>query len=117
MIDPLHEGDTIRRRDGPRTGGDGTPKLPERIGRYRVLKLLGTGGFGRVFLAHDDDLDRPVAIKVPDPERISRPEDLEGYLAEARILARMDHPGIVSAHDVGRAGDGLCYMVSKYVDG
>ena len=44
---------------------------PIRIGRYRIIRLLGQGGFGRVYLAHDDDLDRPVAIKVPNPERIA----------------------------------------------
>jgi serine/threonine protein kinase/formylglycine-generating enzyme required for sulfatase activity len=87
------------------------------IGRYRVVRLLGQGGFGRVYLANDDDLDRPVAIKVPNPERVSGPEDVEAYLKEARILARLDHPDIVPVHDLGRTGDGLCYVVSRYVQG
>jgi serine/threonine protein kinase len=91
--------------------------LPKVIGRHRVIKLLGEGGFGRVFLAHDDDLDRPVAIKVPRPDRISRPEDVEAYLAEARMLARLDHPGIVPVYEVGRTEDGLCFVVSKYIEG
>ena len=69
---------------------------PSGIGRYKILERLGTGGFGRVYLAFDDELDRAVAIKVPHPERISRPEDVEAYLAEARILARLDHPHIVA---------------------
>ncbi len=47
------------------------PAEPQSIGRYRVIRQLGQGGFGRVFLAHDDELDRPVAIKVPNPARIS----------------------------------------------
>ena len=46
-----------------------------KIDRYTILGILGKGGFGRVYLAHDDDLDRPVAIKVPNPARISHPED------------------------------------------
>ncbi len=46
---------------------------PTKIGRYTILRLLGKGGFGQVFLAYDDDLDRPVAIKVPRQERVSRP--------------------------------------------
>ena len=90
---------------------------PSQIGRYRVIRLLGKGGFGRVYLAHDDELDRPVAIKVPNPERISSPEDLEAYLKEAKILARLEHPNIVPVYDAGRTDDGLCYVVSKFLEG
>ena len=90
---------------------------PPAIGRYRVIRLLGQGGFGRVYLARDDELDRAVAIKVPNPERIAGPEDVEAYLAEARILAKLDHPNIVPVYDVGRTDDGLCYVVSKYIEG
>jgi len=94
------------------TSGD-----PSKIGRYSILGRLGKGGFGRVCLAHDDDLDRPVAIKVPNLERIAHPEDLESFLIEARILAKLDHPHIVPVHDVGRTEDGLCFVVSKLVEG
>ena len=86
---------------------------PTKIGRYRIVRRLGQGGFGRVYLAHDDDLDRPVAIKVPNPERIARPRGRGGFLNEARILARLDHPHIVPVYDVGRTEDGLCFVVSK----
>jgi eukaryotic-like serine/threonine-protein kinase len=106
-------------------GGNGEPRStpsapqgdPTAIGRYRVIRRLGQGGFGRVYLARDDALDRPVAIKVPNPERVAGPEDVEAYLAEARTLAKLDHPHIVPVHDVGRTDDGLCYVVSKYVEG
>src|SRR5271157_2857472 len=94
------------------SGGD-----DKKIGRYTILGRLGQGGFGRVYLAHDDDLDRPVAIKVPNPERITRPEDVEAFLIEARILAKLDHPNIVPVFDVGRTEDGLCFVVSKLVEG
>ena len=90
---------------------------PSKIGRYRIIRRLGQGGFGRVYLAHDDDLDRPVAIKVPNPERITHPEDVEAFLVEARILAKLDHPHIVPVFDVGRTEDGLCFVVSKLVEG
>jgi len=93
------------------------PNLPQHIGRYSVERLLGKGGFGIVYLAHDDQLHRPVAIKVPHRERISSPEDVEAYMAEARILASLDHPHIVPVFDVGATEDGLCYVVSKYVEG
>src|SRR5271169_2092306 len=90
---------------------------PREIGRYRVVRRLGQGGFGRVYLAQDDDLDRSVAIKVPNPERVSGPADVETYLAEARALAKLDHPNIVPVYDVGRTNDGLCYVVSRYIEG
>ena len=87
------------------------------IGRYRVIRPLGRGGYGRVYLAHDAELDRRVAIKLPDPGRILDPDEVEAYLDEARALARLDHPNIVPVYDVGRLQGGLCYIVSKYVDG
>jgi eukaryotic-like serine/threonine-protein kinase len=90
---------------------------PQSIGRYRVIRRVAQGGFGRVYLAHDDELKRPVAIKVPNPGRISRPEDVEAYLNEARILASLDHAHIVPVYDVGRTDDGLCYVVSKFLEG
>jgi serine/threonine protein kinase len=89
----------------------------QRIGRYRVVKILGQGGFGSVYLAHDDDLKRQEAIKVPHRHRIARPEDAEAYLAEARVLASLDHPHIVPVHDVGRTEDGLCFIVTKFIEG
>ncbi len=90
---------------------------PSAIGRYRVINRLSQGGFGRVYLASDDDLERLVAVKVLNPQQVGGPEDVETYLAEARTLAKLDHPNIVPVYDVGRADDGLCYIVSKYVQG
>jgi serine/threonine protein kinase len=92
-------------------------ELPATVGRYRVKGLLGQGAFGRVLLAYDPELDRVVAIKVPKPERVSRPEDAEQYIAEARAVANLDHPAIVSVFDAGRTEDGLCFVVSKLIDG
>lgn len=92
-------------------------ELPQKIGRYRVEQLLGIGGFGQVFLAHDDDLGRTVAVKVPHRQRISQPEDLAEYMAEARLLASLDHPNIVPVYDVGCTDDGSCFIVSKLIDG
>jgi serine/threonine protein kinase/formylglycine-generating enzyme required for sulfatase activity len=91
--------------------------LPTHIGRYRIVRLLGQGGFGRVFEGFDQQLNRPVAIKVPRAERLSRRADVERYLEEARTLASLDHPGVVPVYDAGRTPDGLCYVVSKLIDG
>jgi serine/threonine protein kinase len=96
----------------------GTPHdHPQEIGRYRIEKVLGEGGFGRVYLAFDDQLNRPVAIKVPHSERVIRPEDATAYLTEARVLASLDHPNIVPVYDVGTTPDVLCFVVSKLIEG
>jgi serine/threonine protein kinase/formylglycine-generating enzyme required for sulfatase activity len=91
--------------------------VPQRIGRYRVMRLLGQGGFGLVYLAHDDQLQRPVAVKVPHRRLVARPEDADAYLAEARTVAALDHPHIVPVYDVGGTEDCPCFIVSKYVEG
>ncbi len=98
--------------------GDAPPvKQPGRIGRYRIERILGKGGFGLVYLAHDEQLDRLVAVKVPHAKLVSKSEDAEAYLAEARTVASLDHPNIVPVFDVGSTDDCPCYVVSKYVEG
>jgi serine/threonine protein kinase len=77
------------------------PVPPSQIGRYRIERVLGEGGFGLVYLAHDDRLQRLVAIKVPHRRLVSRSEDAEAYLTEARTVAGLDHPHIVPVFDVG----------------
>jgi len=102
-----------------RTSGghsDDSP-LPNCIGRYRVERVLGRGGFGLVYLARDDQLRRPVAIKVPHESVMAQVTDAEAYLVEARTVATLDHPNIVSVFDVGSSEQFPCYIVSKYVDG
>ncbi|MGO9922870.1 MAG: protein kinase domain-containing protein, partial [Isosphaeraceae bacterium] len=92
-------------------------RLPERIGRYRIERVLGKGGFGLVYLAQDDQLSRPVAIKVPHRKLVDRREDAEPYLTEARTVANLDHPHIVPVFDVGSSEQFPCFVVSKYIDG
>jgi serine/threonine protein kinase/formylglycine-generating enzyme required for sulfatase activity len=90
---------------------------PSHVGRYRIERLLGQGGYGRVYLAHDDQLRRSVAVKVPRPELACLPGFAESYLAEARILASLDHPNIVPVHDYGQSAEGLPFVVSKFIEG
>jgi eukaryotic-like serine/threonine-protein kinase len=96
-------------------GGEGI--LPDRFGRYRAVSLLGSGGFGAVYKGYDEELRREVAVKVPRPGLVDSEEDVERYIAEARTLAGLDHPHIVPAYDVGRTADGLCFVVSKFIEG
>ena len=91
--------------------------MPRQIGRYRIERLLGTGGFGLVYLAFDDQLQRFVAIKVPHGRLIAQTTDAEAYLTEARTVANLDHPNIVPVFDVGSTSDCHCFVVSKYIDG
>lgn len=113
--DSTAEAVTITRRS---PWADHDPALiPRQIGRYRVETILGGGGFGRVYLALDADLDRRVAIKVARPRRHGRPADPEAHLAEARMVAQLDHPGIAPVYDVGRADDGSGFIVSRYIEG
>jgi serine/threonine protein kinase len=91
--------------------------LPEDVGRYRVERLLGQGGFGRVYLARDEQLRRLVAVKVPHPHLIASPQDADAYLAEARTAAGLDHPGIVPVYDVGGTPNFPCFIVSKFIEG
>src|SRR6266852_915355 len=90
---------------------------PSHIGRYRIEKVLGRGGFGLVYLAHDGQLQRLVAIKVPHRKLVDRPETAEAYLTEARTVANLDHPHIVPVFDVGSTDDCPFFIVSKYIDG
>jgi serine/threonine protein kinase/formylglycine-generating enzyme required for sulfatase activity len=121
------EGGPVAPLEGRRDVADqqarpGAEPIPPRadtmsIGRYRVLRVLGDGGFGRVYLAYDPDLQRNVAIKVPARGDLARFLDVEAYLREARIVARLSHPNIVPVYDVGHADDGRGYVVSKYMEG
>ncbi|MCU0646740.1 MAG: serine/threonine protein kinase [Gemmatimonadaceae bacterium] len=84
--------------------------------RYRVERELGRGGMGTVLLAHDDVLDRPVAIKVIDPELAATAALRQRFLAEARTVAALRHPGIVQVFDAGETG-GLLWFAMQYVPG
>lgn len=85
------------------------------IGRYRLKSLLGEGGFGEVFLAIDVDLDRPVALKFPKNNRPPERELDEASWREARIAARLRHPGIVTIYEVAR--EPVPFIAMEYVEG
>ena len=97
--------------------GTSSKSEPELIGRYEVIRLLGKGSFGKVFLARDPDLDRSVAIKVPNNHYLEMGGGADEFLAEAKSVAKLDHSNIVPVYDCGLAGDGRCFVVSKFIRG
>jgi serine/threonine protein kinase len=100
------------------TADGGPANLPagSRIGRYKIERALGTGSFGSVYLASDEQLHGPVAIKIVRPDRLAPGAD-DVFFAEARTVARLKHAGIVRVYDVGRHDDGRPYAVMEYIEG
>lgn len=91
------------------------PTMPSQIGRYRIIKPLGQGGMGSVFLAQDTELDRLVALKVPnistDDSRVR-----ERFNREARLAATLRHPHICPLFDIGEF-EGIPYLTMAYIEG
>ncbi|MCR9197392.1 MAG: serine/threonine protein kinase [Planctomycetaceae bacterium] len=87
-----------------------------KAGPYRLTKLLGRGGMGAVFLGHDDELDRQVAVKMLSPGLIADTTSRERFLREARAVAAIAHPSIVAIHRV-ESGDKLPWFAMEYVPG
>jgi serine/threonine-protein kinase len=85
-------------------------------GRYRLGSKLGSGGMSTVYLAHDEVLDRPVAVKLLHREISEEADQLERFRREARAAARLSHPNLVSVIDAGEDG-GRPYIVFEYVEG
>jgi predicted Ser/Thr protein kinase len=94
----------------------GAPALPEQFGRYRIIKQIGRGGMGSVYLAHDTQLDRSVALKVPHFKDDDGPEVLERFYREARAAATIDHPNICPVYDVSEI-NGIHHVTMAYIDG
>jgi tRNA A-37 threonylcarbamoyl transferase component Bud32 len=86
------------------------------LGKFELLDIVGQGAFGTVYKARDARLDRVVAIKVPRAGNLAGPQELDRFLREARSVAQLRHPSIVSVHEVGQY-EGVPYLVSDFVDG
>src|SRR5947209_4749286 len=89
--------------------------LPEQFGRYRILRQLGEGGMGAVYLAEDTLLGRQVALKVPHFGAEHDAHVVERFYREARVAAAIHHPGVCPVHDVG-ALDGIHYLTMAFVE-
>lgn len=90
--------------------------LPEQFGRYRILKQLGKGGMGAVYLAEDTQLGRRVALKVPHIASDAGPSMLQRFDREARAAATLNHPNICPVYDVG-THNGIPFLTMAYIEG
>jgi serine/threonine protein kinase len=100
--------------ENPETGSPSSSTAV--FGRFQIIRELGQGGFGVVFLAIDPELGRPVALKIPRAEVLLDPESRERFVREARAAAGLDHPNIVPLYEAGEVGP-VCYLASAYCEG
>ncbi|XXY51446.1 protein kinase [Sorangium sp. So ce269] len=101
----------------PPPSGDHTYAAGDRCEKYRIVKLLGEGGMGQVYVAEDDYLGRRVALKVVRRKYTQGGSFAQGQRKEARVLAELDHPNIVKVHDAGITRGGVMYIVMELIDG
>jgi len=87
------------------------------LGRYRIQSVLGHGGMGEVYAAVDPQLDRRVAIKIMAPEAAANAPMVERFLREGRAASALNHPNIVTIHEVGQTESGQYFIVQELVEG
>jgi Tol biopolymer transport system component len=86
------------------------------LGPYKIEKLLGVGGMGEVYLAHDAKLKRKVALKILPPQFISDPERVKRFERESRAVSALNHPNLITIYDIG-ISDGVHYIATEFVEG
>lgn len=87
-----------------------------KLGRYEIRQRIGTGGMGEVFLAHDSQLDRNVALKVLLPEFCCDAERVQRFKLEAKAASALNHPNIITIHEIDET-DGKLFIATEFVDG
>src|SRR5215471_13950756 len=90
--------------------------MPEMLGNFELVRLIAQGGMADVYLARQRDLDRLVAIKILDEDRIGDPDARALFLDEARLGTLLSHPNLSIVYDVA-AADGTYYLAMEYLDG
>ncbi|TVP94892.1 MAG: serine/threonine protein kinase, partial [Planctomycetaceae bacterium] len=105
-------------RDAPGVAGDLLAKepWPRSIGEYEIVRLLGRGGMGSVFLARHTKLGRQVALKLLGGYRLADPRMRQRFDAEMRAIGHLSHPNVVTAHDA-RDIDGTAVLITEFIDG
>jgi serine/threonine protein kinase len=89
----------------------------QRLGAYRIVRLLGEGGMGAVYEARQEPLERRVALKTLHADHAKSEEFIARFFNEAKVLSRLEHPSIVQVSDFGHAADGTAYLVMEYLRG
>jgi serine/threonine-protein kinase len=112
----LQSGETPSVSTGKWHAEDISSPLPERLGKFEIIRELGAGSFGIVYLAKDTVLNRHVALKLPRSIRLVDPGGQQRFFREAQALARLDHPHIVPLYEAGEH-DGTCYLAVAYCNG
>ena len=97
-------------------GTSSVPGVPTRIGRYRITDTLGEGGMGVVYAALDEQLERPIAVKVLRHERADDPTSRARFWREARLAASVNHPHICQLYEIGES-DGQLFMALELLEG
>ena len=90
--------------------------INKSIATYRIERLLGAGGMGEVYLAYDEKLHRKVALKILPSEFLTNDERVKRFELEAKAIAKLNHPGIVTIYDVGNF-EGVNYIATEFVEG
>lgn len=98
------------------TGAGTATQLPQQIGEYEIVRPLGSGGMGSVYLARHTKLGREVALKVLATHRLADPRMRSRFESEMRAVGRLSHPNIVTAHDA-REIEGTAVLVTEFIDG
>jgi eukaryotic-like serine/threonine-protein kinase len=88
----------------------------QTLGHYRILEKLGAGGMGEVYRAHDQHLDREVAIRVLPPGTLAHEPSRKRFRKEAMALSRLNHPNIATIHDFDTE-EGVDFLVMEYIPG
>ena len=117
LVKPTGDGRKSDTNSGPPASNTNPfPALPAEFGRYRILKLLGRGGMGAVYLAQDSQLGRQCALKVPFFDAAKSPQRAERFVREARSAAVLQHPNICTVFDAGQI-NGRPFITMAYIAG
>src|SRR5215813_772542 len=90
--------------------------IGQRLSHYRIVEQVGAGGMGVVYRAHDEQLDRDVAIKVLPPGSLADETASKRFKKEALSLARLNHPNVATVHEFG-SQDGVHFLVTEFIAG